>query len=140
MAGIAAIMDEMGMKLGTITGLQVKPWNALSVVPPAAVIELPTDISYHTEYGRGAYSAKTRVHVVTGRVSDEVSRDVISKFLDTQGDHSIYQRLDSGTDNTYTTCHVVSVMDADTATMEMAGIDYIDAVFTIDFVGKGLIT
>lgn len=131
-------MDEIGAKLSVVPELNIKAWNASSVVTPAAIVSLPSEINYVTEYGQGAYSGKTEIHVVTGKLVDEAARDVISQYLNTEGTHSVYQRVDSGLSNTYTTCHVVTVETADMSSISIAGVDYLDAVFTITFVGRGL--
>lgn len=138
--GIAAVMNEMGGKLALIPGLTVKPFNALSVVPPAAIVEVPGDFNYHTEYGAGAYSAKTRIHVVVGRLDDVSSRDNLVKYFDTAGPYSVFARIDSSVSNTYGTCHDVTIKGADTVPFEVAGVDYLDALFEVEFIGRGLQT
>jgi hypothetical protein len=135
--GIAATMDEIGTKLKLIYGLNVKAWNALSVTAPAAVIQLPTEIDYQIDYGRGGFSAKTKIHILVGKLSDQNSRDVLDKYLDTSGDHSVYRRVDSGNDNKYATCDAVTVESAEVITFEVAGVDYLDAVFSIEFARHG---
>lgn len=133
-------MDEIGRKLAVIPDLIVYPFNASDIVPPAAIVTLPGDIEYGTTYGNGSYSAKTLIHVVVGRMDEGSSRDSIALYLDTTGPYSVYERVGSSASNRYATCHDVTVASADIAPIDVAGVDYLDAVFEVAFVGKGLTT
>jgi hypothetical protein len=136
--GIADVMDEIGRKLSVIPNLNVYPFNASDIAPPAAIVTLPGDITYGTTYGGSSYSAKTLIHVVVGRMDEESSRDNLSQYLDTTGPYSVYERVGSSNENRYSTCHDVTVVAADIAPLDVAGADYLDAVFEVEFIGKGL--
>lgn len=131
-------MAEIGRKLAVIPDLIVYPFNASDIVPPAAIVTLPSDIEYGTTYGGSSYSAKTLIHVVVGRLDEESTRDTISAYLNTTGPYSVYERVGSSNVNRYSTCHDVTVVSADIAPLDVASVDYLDAVFEVSFVGKGL--
>lgn len=135
-------MDEIGGKLRHVKPLNVKPWNASSLVAPAAMLKLPDHLDYQVHYGGDsrAFSGTFELHVVVGKLYDKGARDKLSRYLDTAGPSSVFAALDSNNSNTYTTCHVLTVDSIDVASLEDAGVDYLDAVFTLSFVGRGLTT
>ena len=131
---IAAVMDEIGVALDTIDGLRVHPWNRSKITPPAALVTLPSLVTYDQTYGRGSDRVELDVVVLVGKASDRASRDQIARYADGSGTHSVKAALEA---RTWTTCHEVTASECEFATYTVAGTDYLGAVFALVIHGQG---
>lgn len=134
---IAAVMDEIGNKLKRIPELNVYPWNADSVTTPAVVVAIPDEFDFTGTYGRGMDSGQISLFVVVGRLDAQSSRDNLAQYLRGSGNYSIVQFVDAGPHNTYQSCSDVTVARAKMIDLNIAGIDYLAAAFTLEFAGPG---
>jgi hypothetical protein len=132
---LADVMDELAAELDTITGLQVIAYPAKSVVVPAAVIDFPETYSYDATFGRGTDTLTIPIHVAVGDVWDKNTRDTLSQFVDGSGVASVKAVLEAGT---YTACDTVSVTEVEFAPIQIAGVVYFGAVFTVEIAGPGV--
>ena len=130
---IAAVMDELGAVLAGVPTLRVHPWTRRQVNPPEALLALP-DIDYDSTYGRGSDTLELDITVLVGAASDRASRDTIARYADGAGPHSIKQALDA---HAWTTCDEVTVVRCEFATVTVAAVDYLGAVFTTRITGAG---
>lgn len=132
---LGAVMDEVGDRLDTITGLRVYRYPPDNVQPPAAIVSYPETITYDETMRRGMdrYTNHT-VAVLVGKVSDRATRDNISVYADGAGDRSIKALLD-GTG--YETCDSVRVTSADFDIVTIASVDYLGVMFNLDIAGPG---
>jgi len=131
---IAAVLDEVGVALKTITGLRVFDYPAGKITPPAAIVALPDDITYDTTYGRGADTFVVPVIVVVGKNSDRVSRNKILAYVAGSGAESVKAAVDGGL---YTEGCSVTVSSASFDTIPIAAVEYLAVVFDVEVVGPG---
>lgn len=132
---IAGVMDELGAALETIGGLQVFPYWADRVTPPAAVVGWPDSYSFDATYGRGSDRITVPVTVLVGRVTAATSRDRLAAYADGSGPSSVKQAVDGHASSAYDTATVREVTEF--ATYTVAGVEYLGARFSVDIMGSG---
>jgi hypothetical protein len=132
---VAAIMEEIGAVLDTLTGLRVSRHPVGKVVPPAGVVGYPDRIDYDQTYGRGMDRIRDlSVVLVVGKVTERSARDKVGEWTRGAGPQSVKQTLEA---HAWTSCHEVSVTDATFDTISIAAVDYLAALFQLDIVGNG---
>lgn len=131
---LGSVMDDIGAALETIDGLRVYPYFAQRVSPPAASVGWPTTFDYDETYGRGADSMTLPAIIMVGRVDARTSRDHIAQYADGNGAHSVKTAIDSYDSDVWDAATVTSV---EFDVVQVAGVDYLAAEFTIDVYGKG---
>lgn len=131
---IDAVMDELGDAVDSIAGLRVDRYPPEAITPPVAIIAYPDAIDYDATYGRGMDRITAAVVVVVGRVSARASKKQLTAYMNGSGSKSIKAAIGDHTPTSYDVARVVS---AETDVFEMAGGDYISAVFEVDVVGSG---
>ncbi|MGH7426554.1 MAG: hypothetical protein ACREJP_10380, partial [Candidatus Methylomirabilales bacterium] len=91
MAGLNlnTVMDGLGIRLATITGLRVFDFAAEAVSPPAAIVGMPTEVDFDFTKGRGSDRVVIPITVLVGRVSDRAARDDLSAYVAGTGTKSI---------------------------------------------------
>lgn len=132
---LGAVMDELGDRLDTITGLRVYRYPPDNIQPPAAVVTYPGTITYDETMRRGMdrYPDLTVVAMV-GKVSDRASRDAVSVYANGAGEKSVKAVLDG---DGYQSCDSVRVTGVEFDIVSMAGVEYLAATFTLDIAGTG---
>ena len=128
------VMDAISTRLDSIGGLRCFAYPPGTVVPPAAVVSYPEQITFDETYGRGMDRMSLPVFVVVGRPTDRSTRDLMSKYCNGSGSSSIKAVLESGT---YTAFDVVRVEDIKFDVWNLGGTDYMTAEFTLDIAGQG---
>ncbi|HKX46586.1 MAG TPA: hypothetical protein VJP77_07775 [Planctomycetota bacterium] len=131
---LADVMDEVAAQLDTITGLRAFAYPPDALVPPAAVVSYPDEVSYDQTYARGMDRITLPVVVLVGKASDRMSRDTIAGYVDGTGAGSIKAVVEAGT---YTACDTVRVSRCEFDVVRIAGIDYLAALFELDITGQG---
>lgn len=131
---LAAVMDQLGVALETVSGLRVAPYWADRVNPPQAVVGWPDPLTYDETYGRGSDSCVVPVTVLVGKVDARTSRDALAKYADGSGVHSIKAALESAA---YTACDSVRVATCEFGVMTVAGVDYLSGTFNVEITGDG---
>ncbi|PSL02882.1 hypothetical protein CLV30_109190 [Haloactinopolyspora alba] len=129
-----SVMDEIGARLDTITGLKVWPYPADSITPPAAIVAYPDTLTFDETYGRGMDRLTLPVVLVVGRQSDRASRDHLAAYANGFGARSIKQTVEAGT---YTAMDTVRVMSAEFDVIRISNVDYVAATFDLDITGQG---
>jgi hypothetical protein len=128
------VMEEIGTRLDTITGLRVYDFPSGSITPPAAIIAYPEEIVYDETYGRGMDRMTLPVLVMVGRYDDRTARNNLVPYADGTGAKSIKAVVESGT---YTAFDVVRVSRGDFDVVRIAGVDYAAVLFDLDIAGQG---
>lgn len=131
---LADVMDQIGDRLDTITGLRVYRYPADSIQPPAAVVTYPEEYLYDQTQRRGMDRITLPVVVMVGKVSDRASRDRLGPYLDVAGAKSFKAVIESGT---YTAFDSVRVTGADFDIVQVAAVEYLAATFSLDIAGEG---
>lgn len=133
---LAAVMDQLGAALKQIEGLRVFPYWADKVIPPAALVAWPEQVTFDATFGRGSDRAEVPITVLVGRVNARSSRDVLAGYVDGGGDRSVKAAVD-GHD-------AGGVWDSATVTrwsefvgVTNAGVEYLSATAYVDIIGKG---
>jgi hypothetical protein len=138
---LADVMAEIGAKLGAIDKLNVFPYQADKVTPPAAIVGLPEQINYDLTYGRGSdRMPAVPVFLLVGKLSDRSSHKELAAYADGSGPRSIKATLDSTDANQYTSCSTVTVTSCEFDTYTSAGVQLLGAQFSVDITGEGQVS
>ncbi|GAA2355328.1 hypothetical protein Cme02nite_69380 [Catellatospora methionotrophica] len=130
-----AVMDELGARLNTISGLRVSDFPPPTVTPPAGIVSYPDRVEFDATYGRGVdVILDLPIVIVEGKATDRGARDRISAYAAGSGTRSVKQVIESGT---YTSFDEVRVKSAEFDVITIAGIDYISVLFRLDIGGPG---
>lgn len=129
-ANVAAVMDQIGVALGTITGLRVFDFPPKSAQPPFAFVDMPSSVEFDLSYGRGGDRATFVVVVAVADVVDRAARDAISAYAAGSGASSIKAVIDAdpliGTSARVTSCQFRPV--------SLAAGTYAGCIFDVDVV------
>lgn len=131
---LAAVMDEMGAALDTIAGLNVFPFSANRITPPAAIVAWPDPLTYDAAMQRGKDRMTVPLYVVVGKVEARSARDRLAVFLDGADAKSVKAALES---HAYASCDSVRVTEATVDAVTVAGVEYLGAIFQTDVIGPG---
>lgn len=132
---LGAVMDAVGVRLATISGLRVLDYPPDNANPPQAIVSLPADpIEYDAVMGRGADRVVIPVTVLVGKVSDRVARDVIAGYLSGTGASSVKSAVEAGDSNLGGTVHSVRVMTSRVDVVTIAGLEYLGASFDVEVI------
>lgn len=127
---LGAIMDAIGSRLATISGLRVADYPSDQANPPQAIVSLPTSIEYDAVMGRGADRAVIPVMVLVGRVSDRVARDLMCQYLSGTGSLSIKTALEPDLAGVAQTVRVTVAMPPDIVTV--GGVEYLGTSLEVE--------
>lgn len=131
---LADVMDDLGAALDTIDGLRVHAYGADRITPPAAVIAWPEELTYDAAMQRGADQAEIPVVVLVARADVRTARDVLARYCDGVGAHSVKSAVDGYTATAYDSARVMRV---EFGPATFAAVEYLAATFYIDVIGKG---
>jgi hypothetical protein len=128
-----AVMDAIGTRLSTITGLRVADYAAQQVNPPQAIVSLPTEpVEYDAVMGRGADRAVIPITVLVGAVSDRASRDAIAAYISGTGALSVKVAVEGGNSDLGAAAQTVRVMTARVDIVTIGAVDYLGATFDVE--------
>ncbi len=131
---LEAVMDELGTRLDTITGLRVHNQPPESLTPPAGFVGYPESVEYDQTYGRGTDKITLPVVIVEKLTPARAVRKRLTDYVAGSGAKSVKLILETGT---YTTFHVITVQRVEFDAVTIAGVDMLAAVFTCDIQGSG---
>lgn len=125
---VPAVWDQIGGAVGSITGLRVFDYVPDQLSPPAAVVTLDT-VEYDASMSRGFDRAIFKIWVAVGKVSERTARDALAAYANGAGSAStsIKAAVDALGPN-------VRVMRTSTQTLTSGGLEYLAAVFDVDYV------
>lgn len=129
---LGAVMDAIGTRLATITGLRVADYPSDTVNPPMAIVSLPETVEYDVVAGRGADRVLIPVLVVVGRVSVRASRDAIAAYVSGTGASSVKSAVEGSGSDLGTVAHTVRVTGATISVVTIAAVDYLGASFDLE--------
>lgn len=129
---VGAVMDGLGVRLASISGLRTYDYPADAVAVPAAVVLFP-ELSYDDTMARGADRATFQVLVLVGKASDRSARDALALYLNGTGAKSIKTVIEA--DRTLGgSAQTTRVTEARVETFTVGGADYLGARFTVEVV------
>jgi hypothetical protein len=128
-------MTQIATQLDTIAGLRCFPWSAGKIVPPAAVVGWPEEITYDATYGRGMDTLTLPVIVVAGRPTDRQTVALLAKYADGSGAASVKAVVEAG--SAYTAFEAVRVTSVEFDVYTIGSVDYMGALFMLDIGGSG---
>lgn len=127
-ASLNAVMDALGVRLATISGLRVFDFPPETVSVPAAIVAYG-EVVYDSTYGRGADMATFPVHVLVSRTSDRMARDQLEAYRAGAGAKSVKAAIDGDLGGTVADARVASsVVEA----IEVNGVSYVAATFQVE--------
>lgn len=131
MMDLAAVMDEVATCMGQVAGLHTYGWPSGKVKPPAAVVNWPTRVDYTID--GASWRITLPLVIAFGRPTAPQTRDKLTAYLNGSGPASVRQLVD---DYAWTSCDSVTCPDADVDVVNVAGVDYLAALFTLDVIGS----
>lgn len=131
---LADVMDQLGDRLRTISGLHVHAYEADDIVVPGAIISLPMDIDYLGTYENGMHNMTFVLSILMSSADDRLRRDQITPYVDSHGPQSVIQILECPG---YTAFDFAVVARAGFVVVEIAKVDYDAALFTVNVSGSG---
>lgn len=128
-----AVMDGLGVRLATITGLRPFDYPADELTPPAAVVGLPTEVPYDNTKSRGQDRATFPVFVVVGGAFSRATRDALGPYLAGAGAQSIKAAIE-GDRTLGGACATLHVHNArtDGSGITVNGVRYTGAIFEVE--------
>lgn len=132
---LADVMDEIGDVADTIAGLRVYRWPADEITAPAAMVTYPEAIEFDAAFQRGTDRwAGPGLLVATGRLYDRSARDQISRYVSGDGPESIVAAFYA---HDWQTCAYARPVRATFDAIQVAGVEYLAALFELDIAGNG---
>lgn len=127
------VSAEMAQVLGEVEGLRVHDHRAKSVTPPAVLVPLPV-ITYDQTYGRGMDRHEYDLLLVVGAWAARLSTTLVGAYAAGAGPSSIKAALEG---HAWAACDSVTVSGVEFAPVEIAGTQYMGAVFATVVTGTG---
>lgn len=131
---LADCMDQIAAQLDTITGLRVTPYPDGKVTPPAAVVTMPSDLTFDETYGRGSDRMTVPVVVLVSGSVPRKARNDLAAYCDGSGAKSLKAVLEAGT---YTAFGSLRVTGVEFDVYQLGAVSYPAAIFSIDIMGSG---
>lgn len=132
---LGAVMDEMALALGQLTGLRVASHPPARVSPPAGYLDYPQSVVFDETYGRGSDQiTDLPIVLVTSRVTDRTARDTVAAWASGDGPKSVKAAMEAWS---WTSCDEVTVTTCEFDFAPIAGTDYLVAIFKATIVGQG---
>lgn len=132
MIDVNAVMNGVGTRLATITGLNVIDYVPESLSPPSAVVRIPS-VEYDSTMARGCDDGTLTVEVYVSRADAESSRDELAAYMAGSGSKSIKAAIE-GDVTLGGAADTVRVVSAVPDYMNVGEVAYLVAVFTINVV------
>lgn len=127
---VNAVMDGLGVRLATISGLRVLDYPAENVPVPCAVVSFPGRVEYDSTMARGADEATFEVHVLVGRVEARTARDKLAAYMAGSGSSSVKAAIE-GDVTLAGAADSLRVTEASPVSFQMGGQDLLAATFQI---------
>lgn len=121
---LGTVMDAIGTRLATITGLRVFDYPPEQINVPQAVVSLPDTIDFDATAARGFDRTVIPIYVMVSKQSMRVARDQIATYV-TQVKAALEPNLNGACDS----CRVMQCR-FENATVD--GVDYLAAIFPLE--------
>jgi hypothetical protein len=129
-------MQAVSDQLDTIGGLECFPYPPLTPPSgPAAIVSYPK-IDYGETYRRGADSMDLPVSIVLPLSGADAKStwSALGEYMASSGAKSVIAVLDAGA---YVAFDTLAVRSATVDVVEIGGVDFLRAQFTVDITGSG---
>lgn len=133
---LAAVMDEVAAVAATVPSLQGRTygWPAEEVSPPAAMVTYPVEIDPLVAFQRGTDRWSGGLLVVVGRVWDRATRQQIDGYVSGDGAESIIAAFYN---HDWQECAYCVPQRVTFDAIQLAGVEYMAALFELDIAGNG---
>lgn len=133
---LSDVAEEIAARLDTVDGLRAYSYPPGSLNPPTAIVlnPEPGGIVYDQTYGRGMDRMTLPLLVIVRRSSERAATKNVRPFLDSAGQQSIKEVLESGTYGAFDTIRVVN---GGWDGVTWGDSDYVAALFDLDITGQG---
>ena len=131
---ISTVMDGLGARLATITGLRVYDFPPDKIETPAGIVTFPEPLTYDSTMARGCDDADFVVWAIVSKVSDRNARDQLAAYMNGTGSKSIKAAIEADVSlgGAAQSCRV---SEATVSTISFNGTDsYIGARFLVNVV------
>lgn len=131
-----AVMDQLGSALERIPDLhgRVHPYWADRITPPAAIVELPEEITYDQTAGRGADRMDVQALVCVARLDARTSRSALAPYAAGSGARSVKATVES---HPATAWDSIRVQRCEFGMVSVGDVNYLAARFYFDVFGEG---
>lgn len=126
---VSTVMDQIGARLATISGLRVFDFPADNAQPPFALVDFPESVEFDSAMVRGADRATFHVLIGVSRNVDRAARDALAAYLDGSGTKSIKAAVEGGSIG-----DSARVTRATVSEVVVAGTAFMGAVFEVDVI------
>lgn len=131
---LAKVMDELAAVAGKVEGLHCYAWPTDEATPPAAWPVYPVEIGMETAMARGTDRWRGGLWVVTGRVWDRSTRDILSGYTAGDGPESIAAKF---FEHDWQSCAYARPVRWTFDALQISGIDLMGALLELDIAGPG---
>lgn len=95
MATLDQIVEGIADALDVIPGLNISRYFPGQIVPPIAVVGIPTVVAYHASMGKRLFEVEAPVHVFTGAAVDISGQRKLAGFADPGGAGSVIAAIEA---------------------------------------------
>lgn len=132
-ADIVNVMDGIGDRLATITGLRVHRYTPDAVSPPSAIVDWP-EVEYDFTAGRGSDRMLFPVHIVVGKVSERSAAAALGAYISGSGASSVKTAIEGSGGVLGGYASTTRVMGATVTVVTIAAVDYLSATFQVEVI------
>ena len=137
-ANLTLIMQAIGTRLATISGLRVTAYVSDQVNPPAAVVGVPPIPDYHRTFAHGKFMLDIPVTVLVSKVVDRIDQPSMATFADISGTNSIHAAIEADRTLGGTVDDCIVVNFAPLGQDEVGALGYYGGVFTLRVIASGV--
>jgi hypothetical protein len=128
---LGAVLDGLGVRLATISGLNVLDYLPDDIPVPAAVVDWPSTVEYDSTMARGSNRIETEVHAFISLVDAESARDALVSYMSLSHANSVKAAIEDDP-SLGGVAMTVRVMEAKAEVWSFASVDYLAATFTVE--------
>ena len=131
---IADIRNGLKTRLETITGLRAYATIPDQFAPPAAIVGMPTMVTYNKVFGGATHTLSYPVRILVGKATDRSAQERMEAYIDSTGSSSIRAAIEGDT-SLGGAANVVRVLSAQgLGVYDMGGVSYLGCDFTVEVV------
>lgn len=129
------VMAEVAARTKQLISHQVYDYPPMTIVAPCGVVSYPESLDYDQTYGRGMDKITgLPVILLAGKASVRESHKTVAGWAAGSGPTSLKEFLER---QSYDSCDTLVVTTCEFDVVEIAAIDYMAAMFTLDITGDG---
>lgn len=131
---LKSVMQDIGRRLDTINPLRTQSYESDEINPPAAFVNLPSNIDYQTTYGSGVNAIRLEITILVSKSDARIRLEQIAPYADSEGAKSVAEVLETGT---YIAFDSIQVLSSRFDVITIAGVDYLACIFQVEVIGSG---